>query len=356
VKTVAGKEQHGNRVRAYRLARGWSQADLAERSGLSRAAVSAIEIRRLVPSVAAALALASVFACSVEELFAVAQNEEPAWAWAPVRDSCRFWQASVNGRIWLYPVEAPAAGRTAHDGVWREGACTVQRDSDPRATLILASCDPAAGLLAEAYGRATGGRLLILQRSSRQALELLGRGVIHAAGVHFATGEDPTGNARLVREMLGTGFKLVHVAGWQEGLCIGSGTTAVTVGEAVAGKLRWVGRETGSAAEQCLAELLPERQRPRRQAPDHRGVAMAVRCGWADAGVCHRYVSEEAGLRFMSIREEQYDLCIPMHAVDDARVASLIAVLRSASFRKLQSELPGFDATRAGSIETIADS
>ena len=51
------------------LARQWSQADLAQRAGISRAAVSAIEGERLSPSVATALALAAVFECSVEELF-----------------------------------------------------------------------------------------------------------------------------------------------------------------------------------------------------------------------------------------------------------------------------------------------
>jgi molybdate-binding protein/transcriptional regulator with XRE-family HTH domain len=350
---VAKKPQRGNCVRVCRLARGWSQADLAERAGLSRAAVSAIEIERLVPSVAAALALAGVFGCSVEDLFAPPETQEPAWAWPPARLPCRYWQSAVNGRTWLFPVEAPAAERTAHDGVWTEGANTLQQDLDPGKTLILASCDPAADLLAEAYARATGGRLLILQRSSRQALELLGRGVLHAAGVHFATGADPQGNARTVKQVLGVGYKLVHASSWQEGLCIGSGTTAATVREAVSGNLRWVGREAGSAAEQCLTEILPERRRPRRLAPNHRGVAMAVSCGWADVGVCHRYVSEEAGLRFLGVREEQYDLCIGANADDDPRLASLIAILRSASFRKLQSELPGFNAKRAGAIENI---
>jgi len=38
-------------VLARRLAREWSQAELAERAGISRAAVSAIEGERLSPSV-----------------------------------------------------------------------------------------------------------------------------------------------------------------------------------------------------------------------------------------------------------------------------------------------------------------
>jgi DNA-binding XRE family transcriptional regulator len=57
-----------NRIQSWRLTRAWSQAELAERAGISRAAVSAIEGERLSPSVATALALAEVFECSVEEL------------------------------------------------------------------------------------------------------------------------------------------------------------------------------------------------------------------------------------------------------------------------------------------------
>ena len=55
-----------NLVQARRTAREWSQAELAERAGISRAAVSAIEGERLSPSVATALALAAIFECSVE--------------------------------------------------------------------------------------------------------------------------------------------------------------------------------------------------------------------------------------------------------------------------------------------------
>jgi len=43
-----------NRVRAHRLARGWSQEELAARAGVSRAGVSAIETGRFVPSAATA--------------------------------------------------------------------------------------------------------------------------------------------------------------------------------------------------------------------------------------------------------------------------------------------------------------
>src|SRR5438874_13606360 len=97
-----------NQVKGLRLARGWSQADLAQRAGISRAAVSAIEIERLVPSVAAALALAGAFGCRVDGLFSLNTSSaaQAAWAWPPGSDACRFWHAEIGGRTLLYPVEA----------------------------------------------------------------------------------------------------------------------------------------------------------------------------------------------------------------------------------------------------------
>ena len=46
-------------------------------------------------------------------------------------------------------------------------------------------------------------------------------------------------------------------------------------------------------------------------------MAEAIRAGWADAGVCLRLVSDQAGLDFLSIREEAYDLCF---SADDATI------------------------------------
>jgi DNA-binding XRE family transcriptional regulator len=74
---VASTSSLQNLVKVYRLQRGWSQAELARRSGISRAAVSAIEINRLVPSVVAGLSLARVFSCSVECLFPFDPGPEP---------------------------------------------------------------------------------------------------------------------------------------------------------------------------------------------------------------------------------------------------------------------------------------
>jgi molybdate-binding protein/transcriptional regulator with XRE-family HTH domain len=340
-----------NLVKAYRRQRGWSQAELARRAGISRAAVSAIEINRLVPSVAAGLALAAALGCTVEALFGRAAGEptEPAWAWPPPASPCRYWQAQVGGRVLRYPAEATPAG-LFHDGIFQNHAFVPRSDADPAATLVLACCDPAAGLLASAYARSCGFRLLVLTRSSREALALLGRGLVHAAGVHFATEQQPDGNVRTVHATLGPAFRLLRVARWQEGLSVSPGVGIRTIAAAVRSRLRWVGREPGSAARQCLDELLCDRRPPQRVARDHRGVAEAVRCGWADVGVCHRLVCEEAGLRFLGVRQEHFDVCYPAAAETDPRLAALLRVVRSSSYRQLLGELPGYDTTQTGEV------
>jgi molybdate-binding protein/transcriptional regulator with XRE-family HTH domain len=337
-------------VKLRRLDRGWSQADLAQRAGISRAAVSAVEINRLVPSVAAALALAAAFGCTVEELFGGerARSDEPRWAWPPAASPCRYWQARVGGRTLRYPVEGTAAGVIAHDGVHHAKSFAARNDARPEETLVIACCDPAASILTTQYARMTGYRLIALHRSSQQALALLGQGMVHVAGIHLSSNRHSDRNAEAVRGRLGGEFHLLRVARWQEGLALAPGLGVRSVRAALRSRLRWVGREPGSGARQCLEELLGDRPMPRRLARDHRGVAEAVRCGWAEAGVCLRLVSEEAGLKFLPVREEVYDLCVPASAVADPRVQALIRVLRAAEFRDLLGELPGYDAADMG--------
>jgi molybdate-binding protein/DNA-binding XRE family transcriptional regulator len=343
-----------NRVRQHRTAKGWSQTELAHRAGISRAAVSAIEIDRLVPSVAAALALAEALGCTVEALFGseTPASGEPEWAWPPTQSAGRYWHARVAGRQVCYPVEANPAGVVAHDGVYRDGRFTPRDESDSDETLVLASCDPAAGLLAAEFGRSTGFRLLVLPRSSGQALELLRRGLVHAAGVHFAATDETDRNARDVRAALGPGHRLLGVADWEEGLAIDPAAGVSTVGGALRARLRWVGREPGSGARRCLEELRPTRPAPRRVARDHRGVAEAVRSGWADVGVCHRLAAEEAGLRFLAVRQEAYDLCYAAAGEGDPRLVALVGFVRSARCRRLLGDLPGFAVNRTGELRT----
>jgi putative transcriptional regulator len=58
-----------NVLPALRSERGWSQADLARRVGVSRQTINAIENGRYDPSLPLAFALAHAFSRSIESIF-----------------------------------------------------------------------------------------------------------------------------------------------------------------------------------------------------------------------------------------------------------------------------------------------
>lgn len=58
-----------NRLKVLRAERDWSQQDLAERLGVSRQSVNAIEKGRYDPSLPLAFTISEVFALKIEEIF-----------------------------------------------------------------------------------------------------------------------------------------------------------------------------------------------------------------------------------------------------------------------------------------------
>ncbi len=58
-----------NRIKVLRAERDWTQADLAEKAGISRQAVISIEKYKYVPSLELAFKIAEVFHVSIDEVF-----------------------------------------------------------------------------------------------------------------------------------------------------------------------------------------------------------------------------------------------------------------------------------------------
>ena len=63
-----------NRVKELRIARGWTQEQLADAVGVSRQSINSIERDRYVPSLPLALNFARVFGCSTDKIFTL--NDE----------------------------------------------------------------------------------------------------------------------------------------------------------------------------------------------------------------------------------------------------------------------------------------
>ena len=58
-----------NRLRVLRAERDWSQAELAERLGVSRQTVNAVETGKYDPSLPLAFKIAELFGTRIEEVF-----------------------------------------------------------------------------------------------------------------------------------------------------------------------------------------------------------------------------------------------------------------------------------------------
>ena len=282
------------RLKEFRMRRGWTQGELARRAGISRAAVSAIEINRMVPSVAAALKLAACLECTVENLFGhappAARNE---WAWTPHAPQSRFWQSEVDGRILYYPCEETASGVLAHDGIASRDSVArhggASSDGDPSRTLVVAGCDPAASLLAAEYARQTGQRMIVLRRSSGAALRLLKQRRVHVAGVHLSAAGERHGNSDVVSREIGLPVLLLRLAQWEEGIAFprasGSPRSAACCENACVGSDASPVRGPASASTSC-SRPTPNRRESRliiarwRRPSPAAGPTPACACDW----------------------------------------------------------------------------
>lgn len=66
-----------NRIRVYRAEHRMSQADLAEKIGVTRKTISTIEVGRFVPSTVIALKIAKFFGAPVEDIFQLQDDNTP---------------------------------------------------------------------------------------------------------------------------------------------------------------------------------------------------------------------------------------------------------------------------------------
>jgi len=63
-----------NRLRELRAAKEWSQSDLADKLGVSRQTINAIETEKYDPSLPLAFKIAKLFKKSIEEIFELAEK------------------------------------------------------------------------------------------------------------------------------------------------------------------------------------------------------------------------------------------------------------------------------------------
>lgn len=371
-------------VRSKRAAAGLSQAELAERVGVSRQTLSAVEAGRQVPSTTLALQLARALRCTVDELFRLPGGpvlKAKLVAQAGEKDlekPGRVALGRVDGRLIAHPlfeVSRPADGVISEVGDAGEALVELLGDAaEVENTLLIAGCAPLLGLLSERLGRRyRDAQATWIHADSGRALELLKNGLVHIAGVHLASEADPDAHARAARAAFpGQSVTVVNLARWRQGLVLARGNPhGIEAGsDLLRANIRRALRAPGSGAQRVferisdgvasapvsasadLAQIEPATLDP--LASGHAEVARLIRWGIADVGVAIESAALAENLDFIPVSEERFDLIIPDSRLGIPGVARFLDLIDQQVFRNEAGQLPGYDLSIAGHASSVA--
>ena len=270
------------------------------------------------------------------------------WIAHPMGDrSFRCADALINA-------EAPA--RRSDEGV---RAILLSRPSTLDANILVAGCAPVLGLILDRLQHGHAGRIHWIPVNSTTSLELLAAGFVHVAGVHLEDPATGAGHDTLVRTRFpGARTHLIRLLRWRTGLVVRPTERGRELVDLLGPSHRWVLREAGAGALRVLSRVLgglgtsTEALRVVRVATSHREVAQAVSLSGADVGVTVEAVAREAGLRFIPLTEEGFDLVVPHDIATHPSIARMLDALDDPALRREIGVLGSYDASMMGHATT----
>lgn len=358
-----------NQLKRRRKQARLSQNALADKVGVSRQAILAIEAGRNIPSTRLALRIAYALGCGIEDIFRLAADSGINARLAPSGPADPGGSRVALGRIrdrWVAH-RMPAHGTSAADGIIASegnGPDVIVRPLGTTAQLgqnvLVAGCAPLLGALAHRVDRRfSDARVTWLPAGNRRAMKLLRDGLVHVAGLHLSRDDgDTVAEAR--RALPDRQLVVANLTSWRQGIVVRAGNPLGIGGGAdlVREGLRVVRREAGSGAHDLAARVteaagarVPDDDGP--LAADHREVARLVRSGSADAGVAIEGVALAEGLDFVPLAEERFDLVVAADIASEEPASRLLETLDDPDFRAELEQLPGYDGSLTGQVTTV---
>lgn len=186
-------------------------------------------------------------------------------------------------------------------------------------------------------------------------------GEVIATAIHFHPIDDPDGDGNVATVAADPGLYdavLIAFAKRRQGLVTARGNPLAlnSIADVVRCGARFAMRPPGAGARQLLLSLMQrEGLRPDEigtavRAPTGPDVAQAIRAGHADCGLATQAVAEAAGLDFVPLGIEQFDLLMRQRDSYRAPLQALLALLRTPAFSARARELGGFDVSDAGAV------
>jgi len=277
-------------------------------------------------------------------LAAVARVGE-RWVAEPLSRGAGVQMAAVRANAYLR-IDPAAEGVDAGSPV--TARLMVPRAEAERSLLLTGSHDPALDHLADLVR--PGVDLHAASSGSLAGLLALSRGECHAAPTHLLGPDGSYNTWYLERYLPGIAVDLVCVAGREQGVVSRDG-----LGLGDLPSHRFVNRQKGSGTRMLVDHLLKEKgispasiRGYDREMTTHLAVALAVKSGEADCGICVYSAAKALDLAFVPVGQERYELAIRREQLPDARIRALVAALRSPAFRERLTAMGGYDTTLTG--------
>ncbi|MBN1195366.1 MAG: molybdopterin biosynthesis protein [Methanomicrobiaceae archaeon] len=269
------------------------------------------------------------------------------WVAVPQSRGAGVQMSGVRANAYL-TIDRNAEGAMAGDEI--RASLLVPRESAEESLLITGSHDPALDYLAD-MTRRQGIAMHTTHTGSMGGLLTLKKGECHAAPMHLL-GADGDYNIPYLRKYLpDEELVLLCVAERQQGVVSREGLTLEDITAHT-----FVNRQKGSGTRMLLDHLLRERGIDSsaitgydREYTTHLAIALAVKTGEADMGVCVYSAAKALGLPFVPVGTERYELVARKSTLrNDTRLAALFTCVSSDSFKETLTALGGYDIRETG--------
>jgi len=213
--------------------------------------------------------------------------------------------------------------------------------------------------------RESGSGLASLPEGSESGLHRLRNRQVVAAAIHLhrLDGDDDSANLDAVYSDASLyDAVVISFARREQGLLVAPGNPKKLhdMKAVLKNKARLAIRPQGAGAQLLLFALLNAAgavpQQLLKDAPVcHTGadIAQAVREGQADCGIATRAVAAAAGVEFISLTWERFDLVLRQRDYFLPPLQSLFTFLDSSSFSKRAKEMPGYDIEHVGQVRLV---
>jgi putative molybdopterin biosynthesis protein len=220
-------------------------------------------------------------------------------------------------------------------------------------------------LLLEWALRESGSGLASLPEGSETGLRRLSRHEVTCAAIHLhrLDGDDEDANIRAVAQAPGLhDAVLIAFARREQGLLVAPGNPLdlTDIASVATRRARICARPDGAGAQLLLLSLLARARigadtltmlkPPCPTGPD---IAQAVRAGRADCGIATRAVAQAAGIDFVALVWERFDLALRQRDYFLPAAQALFRFIGDARFRERAAELGGYDIAQAGEVRLV---